>query len=64
MFTMFHNTSRKICPKCFVKYSALIGSIAKISIRCSYTRCADSLCYNAHCRQSKSILSDNYSLHK
>ena len=24
MFTMFHNIYRKICPKCFVKYCALI----------------------------------------
>ena len=40
------------------------GIIVIISIRCSYARCADSLCYSAHCRQSKSVLSDNYSLHK
>ena len=46
MFTMFHNISRKICSKCFVKYCALISSKwqhCEILVFCSYARCANSI---------------------
>ena len=64
MFTIFLEKSAQSVSWNTVHLFRRYGSIAKISIRCSYTCCEDSLCHNAHCRQPKSILSDNYSLHK
>ena len=57
MFHVFH--TRTQCLNNNAHWFHRNGSIAKIPVCCSDAHWAHSHCYNAHCRQSKSILTDS-----